>query len=327
MGNELQTISTTDVLAEFETMDIGTYNEADRKHWVSWLRETNYGWCELKEYLSHLQSSKWYHWRDKEKKNGFDYSPATIAIKLATAKHMGDDWIEKHPGALTTEMELAWLKAKKTSAPDVDPAIDEDKFLDWPDVQKLIEGSKNRKIKLIISFLAETGCRIDEALGLKLVNIRRNGACWRCTVHGKGNKNRVVAMSFGLQDEIAEVFGGDEFLFEHSGRPFCNDSVSARIGKESMRILGRKISAHSLRHSWACEQDRLGRSLSEISKYMGHASTSTTSDIYMHRPLSSEKAMLSTKAEPVEKPVKMGGPTEAEIDAQDAKLQNELEDL
>ena len=55
-----------------------------------------------------------------------------------------------------------------------------------------------------------------------------------------------------------------------------------RAGK---RILGRRISAHSMRHSFATLAIREGASIKAVSKYLGHSSTAITMDMYVHERL------------------------------------------
>jgi integrase/recombinase XerD len=64
--------------------------------------------------------------------------------------------------------------------------------------------------------------------------------------------------------------------------------VSYEIIKAGKRILGRRISAHSMRHSFATLAIRDGASIKAVSKYLGHSSTAITMDMYVHESL--EKA-------------------------------------
>ena len=64
--------------------------------------------------------------------------------------------------------------------------------------------------------------------------------------------------------------------------------MSYEIIKAGKRILGRRISAHSMRHSFATLAIRDGASIKAVSKYLGHSSTAITMDMYVHESL--EKA-------------------------------------
>ena len=69
--------------------------------------------------------------------------------------------------------------------------------------------------------------------------------------------------------------------------------VDYQSGQSYEVVLGREISAHTLRHSWATEQIKRGQSLKAVSLYLGHASTSITADLYVHDTLDADAAALS----------------------------------
>lgn len=61
--------------------------------------------------------------------------------------------------------------------------------------------------------------------------------------------------------------------------------MSDQIAKAGLLILGRHISAHTLRHSWATRKLKEGKSLKAVSRYLGHSSTAITADLYIHDDL------------------------------------------
>ena len=107
----------------------------------------------------------------------------------------------------------------------------------------------------------------------------------RIKVHGKGSKERTVMIPAELLERIRAAFKGGRLLFGHGRqvRSFTRQHVSVRISRASKRCLGRAVSAHALRHSWATDMlKRNPGDLAAISKYLGHASISTTTDLYCH---------------------------------------------
>ena len=75
-----------------------------------------------------------------------------------------------------------------------------------------------------------------------------------------------------------EAFGGGvTYLSEH-----------ALAGK---MILGKEISAHTFRHSWATHTLKRTKNLKGVSKYLGHTSTSTTADLYVHDELTPDDVL------------------------------------
>jgi integrase len=271
-------------------LNIKTYKPGYFDKFLDYLEASGYGLADgLEPYLQALNDEGW---TDRNGKN-HSYEPASVRIMIHSAKRLGDLVFEQYPDRFTPVMELAWEKIKKrVNGPQSEKSIDEDKFLPWDEVQKLIAECKNPKIRLIIAFLSQSACRINEALSIKVDDMTRNGTHYKLKVHGKGNKFRKVKVEIPLIDEILSVFGSTRWLFEHDGRQYSNNSITTRIATAGRYVLNKRVSAHMLRHSWCTEQLRLGRSLDEVSKYLGHASISVTADVYSHVSLSSDKAML-----------------------------------
>jgi len=72
--------------------------------------------------------------------------------------------------------------------------------------------------------------------------------------------------------------GGWMFTAE-DGRPLHPDRVT-KVASRLLRKLGLEASLHSLRHFWAAALISSGADIAAVSKAMGHASISITSDIY-----------------------------------------------
>jgi integrase/recombinase XerD len=120
-------------------------------------------------------------------------------------------------------------------------------------------------------------------------------------VIGKGNKERKVDIEKTLFDEIRATFPGKTWLFQtRSGKPYRTNYVSYEIIKAGRRILGRRISAHSMRHSFATLTIREGASIKAVSEYLGHSSTAITMDMYVHESLAKgqrvRRSFVSRKA-------------------------------
>jgi len=103
-----------------------------------------------------------------------------------------------------------------------------------------------------LRFLWRTGMRVSELTGLRLDQCERQGDVVRLRVVGKGTKERFLRIRTKLFDEICATFHGSTYLFETSaGRPFSRCYVSTRIHKLALEVYGRRLGAHSLRHSFA----------------------------------------------------------------------------
>ena len=68
--------------------------------------------------------------------------------------------------------------------------------------------------------------------------------------------------------------------------------MSFEITKAARRVLGRKISAHSLRHSFATLTIRDGASVKAVSEYLGHANVALTLSMHVHESLQKRQRVV-----------------------------------
>jgi integrase len=220
-------------------------------------------------------------------------SPAgTKNKRLCAAKNRIRYLFYRSPDALDTaksfrfEQALHDIKGKKKASRSIDreslPTMEEIKQL----IRKLREhgGDKRNhsaRLPLIIEFLAVTGCRVSEMTGIRLADVREKGDYVEIRLLGKGNKERSVAVASCVAKRIRDVFRGEKYLFETGGgKPYRREYVSNQIKKAGRRILGRDMSAHTLRHVFATTALKSGWSPKKIAVQLGHSSTSITLDMY-----------------------------------------------
>jgi integrase/recombinase XerD len=188
------------------------------------------------------------------------------------------------------EMTLRSLDVEsETRAPKVVSAgVSEDRIVTPEQFDLLVRGTSKRT-SLFLWFLYNTGCRVAEMCGARLGKCADLGDMVRLTITGKGNKERKVDIQKALFEAIRSTFPGETYLFQtKGGKPYRATYVSYEITKAGRRILRRRISAHSMRHSFATLAIRDGASIKAVSKYLGHSSTAITMDMYVHESL--EKA-------------------------------------
>ena len=152
------------------------------------------------------------------------------------------------------------------------------------------------RVRLLSRFLYATGCRVSEALAVRVEHCRRDGARVMIRLGGKGRKERTVRIPLGLAEEIEKNFRarrGQEkrsFLFEtRFGNRFTRQYVSREIERSARRVLGRTITAHDLRHSRGTDLYARTRDLKGIAEFLGHTDTSTTARYYVRSVLSDEQ--------------------------------------
>ena len=192
---------------------------------------------------------------------------------------------EIHPSMRTRiESSLRKIQGMKVNS----NAVRSTRIVDYGDeLPKLLDGINDVAVKLVVEFMAHTACRISEALTAEVRNVEREGKTCRITIIGKGSKSREVFIPSELYRRIVKQLGSERWLFEHTWygkrQPYNTRSMSTRIGNWTEHILGRRLSAHALRHSCLTHlyADK-GLDIKTVSQFAGHASVSTTLDFYTH---------------------------------------------
>tara|TARA_A100001015_G_scaffold302728_1_gene391291 strand:- start:494 stop:1258 length:765 start_codon:yes stop_codon:yes gene_type:complete len=164
------------------------------------------------------------------------------------------------------------------------------------EIEKLIKsfdikenfGQRNRTI---IEVLYGTGMRVSELVNLKLSNIFFKENIIK--IIGKGNKERFVPLGDIASNEIRKYLKirdnsiidskfSDIVFLNRYGRGLTRSMIFKIISDSYKRIgLNKKISPHTLRHSFATHLLKNGADLRTIQLILGHESITTT-EIYTH---------------------------------------------
>lgn len=180
-------------------------------------------------------------------------------------------------------------------------------FLNIEDVDRLIKATSEEKEKLarlrdraILETLFSTGLRISELTGLKKdkINLKRS----EFTVRGKGDKLRLVFLSPRAIESLNKYLDAREdnsqaLFIRHQAKESVEKQMESmseetsgltprsvqRIIKKYAKIAGivKKITPHTLRHSFATDLLTNGADIRSVQELLGHASISTT-QIYTH---------------------------------------------
>ena len=217
-------------------------------------------------------------WLDEEHE-GKRYSPATINRKIAAAKsriryaftHSASaDNLRKR---YQLEDVLTSVRLKKIDTLTVPP----EKVLSVGEAKMIVENTKDRTVRLMITFLVGTGVRVSEMLGIRLSDLTTgSGKFVGIRVMGKGAKERKIHVKKEIVDRIKHYFKGTTYLFEHHGTPFSRISVTNRIKHEALKTIGREVTARQLRHTWAAIQIQRGRDVKAVAAVLGHAQSGVT---------------------------------------------------
>ncbi len=180
-------------------------------------------------------------------------------------------------------------------------------FLDIDDVERLLKATAEEKDRVtalrdraILEMLFSTGLRISELTSIKRdnMNLKRG----EFSVRGKGDKMRLVFLSAkaieSLNQYLKERKDNSKALFvRHDAKESVEKQMESmsekvsgltprsiqRIIKKYAKLAGimKKITPHTLRHSFATDLLQNGADLRSVQELLGHSSISTT-QIYTH---------------------------------------------
>lgn len=182
----------------------------------------------------------------------------------------------------------------RIQAPKVDRKLPE--FLTEEEVARLLVAPDEGhalywRDRAILEFLYATGVRVSELTELALSSLDREEGF--ATVFGKGAKERIVpvggpalrALGRYLRDvrPRLDAGGGQGRVFLNArGRPIRRESVWSLVRAAARRAgIGRRVSPHTLRHSFATHLVEGGADLAAVQELLGHADISTT-QVYTH---------------------------------------------
>ena len=145
--------------------------------------------------------------------------------------------------------------------------------------------------KAILEFLYATGVRISELIKTKRKDLLSEVELVR--VIGKGQKERIIPIgrealrSVGkyLQEarpQLANELSEDVLFLNRRGRPFSRMGLWKILRKYVNKAgIKKKVSPHTIRHSFATHLLKGGADLRAVQEMLGHADISTT-QIYTH---------------------------------------------
>lgn len=211
----------------------------------------------------------------------------TIGRKLAALRSFYDFGVRTK--------RVAGNPAKMLATPRQDKRVPS--FLTEGETAELLELPRTSKPldlrdKAILELFYATGIRVSELVGIEAADIHMGERLVR--VRGKGKKERIVPFG-GKAREALEAYarargglvgkgsGGEAaFFVNYRGGRLTMRSVQRMVHKYIRRTaVRRRISPHSLRHSFASHLLGRGADLRVIQELLGHASLATT-EKYTH---------------------------------------------
>ena len=165
------------------------------------------------------------------------------------------------------------------------------------EVQRLVAAARRPHQRAMVMLLVTTGLRRAELVGITLDDLDFEHE--QLVVHGKGAKERVVPLS-----DIALAAVRD--YLKRRPRTACNRLFVSREGEalngravnrtlnrllKKAGLVGRGITPHKLRHTFATELVRRGVDVRTVQELLGHADLQTTAR-YLHSDTRSKRAAV-----------------------------------
>ena len=172
-------------------------------------------------------------------------------------------------------------------------------FLEHGELLRLLEAPKGSSFaalrdRTILSTLFSTGMRVSELCSLDRdkIDLERG----EVSIRGKGGKIRVVFLSEGTRNSIKQYLEKrsdvDEALWIREPKQGFSKETNLRLTCRSIQrmvkkyatvagIIGKKVSPHTVRHSYATDLLRNGADIRSVQALLGHSSVTTT-QIYTH---------------------------------------------
>lgn len=197
--------------------------------------------------------------------------------------------------------DIAALPAEKLELPKVGARIVE--FLEGTDLEKLLAAPPkvNSSVivqlrdKAILELLFSTGLRVSELV--KLQRYHLDDSKEELTVRGKGDKPRIVFVSaqarYAVQQYLKVRRDTSPYLFvahdraatkrQENPQPLTPRSLERLVARYARvaGIMDKKVTPHTLRHSFATDLLQNGADLRSVQTLLGHASVTTT-QVYTH---------------------------------------------
>lgn len=202
--------------------------------------------------------------------NQVSHSYANQAI--SAAKFLFNDTLKQ-----SREIETILRPKKENKLPSV---------LSFEEVKKILEALDNEKHKAILFLVYSSGLRVGEVVRLRLEDIDSK----RMLIHviqGKGRKDRYTLLSELALNQLRKYYSlykPEKWLFPGQNKEeFLTERTVERVFEKACTLaeIRKKVSVHTLRHSFATHLLEGGTDLRFIQELLGHSSSKTT-EIYTH---------------------------------------------
>lgn len=248
---------------------------------------------DLKDYLAFLEKKKV---TDLSRVNPREIREFLMSLK---EHQLASSTISRH--LVAVKIFHRFLVRERHLKQDVTSALESPKTwkrlphaLSVQDVEKMIKVPNARtargvRDRAILELFYATGMRVSELVNLKLSDMNLESSFLKCT--GKGNKERIIPLGRMAQEAIQAYLDrvrnklttkAQELFISQQKKKFSRQSLWGIIKKYAKDArINKRITPHTLRHSFATHLLERGADLRVVQELLGHSDISTT-QIYTH---------------------------------------------
>ncbi len=151
------------------------------------------------------------------------------------------------------------------------------------EIKLLINATKIQKTQLIIKMLYSSGLRVSELTNLRVGDLDLPQSIgW--VRKGKGSKDRIFKIADLLKEDLKKCIDkhpSNNYLFSEK-KPLSARNIQLLVSSTAKRAgINKKVTPHTLRHSFATHLLEAGENLLVIQNLLGHENIETTK-IYLH---------------------------------------------
>jgi site-specific recombinase XerD len=243
------------------------YSPKTQKMYLDYMKKYNHHFGKSPDQMGEREIKEYLHYLIIQNKSQSYINGSYSALKFFYENVLQQPWDVNHIPRIKKEKRL--------------PAI-----LDISEVQRLFEVVSNFKHRTILMTVYAAGLRVSEVVNLKVTDIDSKRMQIRVE-QGKGKKDRYTLLSEVNLEMLRlywQMYRPKTWLF-----PSYNHDIHISIhavqkvferAKQKAGIQ-KKVSVHSLRHSFATHLLESGADIFYIQQLLGHASVKTTT-VYIH---------------------------------------------
>lgn len=217
---------------------------------------------------------------DVESKTSISTRNQRLAAIKSFCKYLQYEPIEH----LTQIQRILKIRMKKFPTKEIDFLTKEELTLYLNSID--IDNKKGIRDYTLISFMYETGSRINEVVNVKICDLQLDDN-YNVLLHGKGNKLRRVPITNELRNTLLKYIkafklNSTSYLFQgQKNQKSSTKMITHIVNKYANKSkINKNIHPHVFRHTRAMHLLEAGLTLVDIRDILGHASVKTT-EIYL----------------------------------------------